>query len=514
MKKRMTALLIALLILALSAPAAGAAQETLLTSEEAMRAFRAFSREAAGRYVLQRTDDTVVLELTPAFGRLFASVRCYTENSLYAYSAAELAPGDLTLEENRRGNSDASFQLSVRSFSNMSRAGQYWPGEVRQRFTLIGNNLVLADFQGDGEPLAGVKRALFTRRDDAPGGAPYTPQMVRRVFGATGQLSAPPELTGCFNASWRLDGVEHAARLNLGADGEMTALLDRGDAPPRLLLGGYALSREENGVYTLFYMLSSPDTGAMPYAGWAHLEPDDGALVVSAVEDEDCLLLPEGEDMISYERGENPLALAFMRVTDKRDGEDWFDVSVRDPYDDAETALRVMKDGRTTFAWPSKRNMFDLMALRVAIEAGRELPVLYHAAGDAVDLLLILDDIAADTGLLMARAPYFPLLGDYLEQVEDGSRQGSALSVFFDESGEPAITLSNKTDYRVRREVTAAVARRVGRSYTAVSEAGDSVTFEDWRADCVAVVDESPALTSAFTRLFPGFLGTYEKVKE
>ena len=66
MKRRMTALLIALLTLALSASTAGAAQEEAMTAEEAMLAFRAFSREAAGKYVLRQEEDTVVLELTPA----------------------------------------------------------------------------------------------------------------------------------------------------------------------------------------------------------------------------------------------------------------------------------------------------------------------------------------------------------------------------------------------------------------------------------------------------------------
>ena len=514
MKRRMTALLIALLTLALSASTAGAAQGEAMTAEEAMLAFRAFSREAAGKYVLRQEEDTVVLELTPAFGRLFASVMNFKDDSLYAYYAAELSPGDLSREENRRGNSADSFRLSVRSYSNMSRAGQYWPGNVSERLTLIGKTLVLADVQGDGEPLAGAKRALFTRRDDAPDATPYTPQMVRRVFGSVGQVATPEALTGDFNASWRIDGVEYAARLRLGSSGGMTALLDAGDAPPRLLRGGFALSLEDNGVYTLFYMLTATDTGTMPHAGWARVEPDDGALILSAMEDEDCLLLPEGEDMIAYERGENPLTLAYMRVADKRDGEDWLDVVVRDPYEGEETALRVMKDGRTTFAWPTNRNMLDLLALRAAIETGRELPVLYRAGGDMVDLLLVLDDIAEDTRLLMARASYFPLLGDYREQVEDGERQGSLLSVTFDEAGEPRITLSNETDYHVRRTVKAAVQRRVGASYTAVSEAGDRVTFEDWRADCVAVVDEALRLTPAVSRLFPGFKGTYEKIRE
>ena len=261
-----------------------------------------------------------------------------------------------------------------------------------------------------------------------------------------------------------------------------------------------------SGVYTLFFMLSAPDTGTMPHAGWARLEPDDGALVVSAMEDEDCLLLPEGEAMIAYERGENPLTLAWMRVTDKRDGADWLDVSARDPFDGSETALAVMKDGRTTFAWPSNRSTIDLMALRVKLEAGRELPVLYHAGGGTVDLLLVLDDIAADTRLLEARAAYFPLLGDYA-RVEDGVRKDIALSFSFDGTGEPAITLSNGSSAPVRREVTAAVTRRVGRSYTAVSAAGGSVTFEVWRDGWVAVVDAS--LTPP--RLFPGLVGTYER---
>ena len=509
MKKRWAALLMAALILALCAPAAGAAKGKAMTSGEAMAAFRTFSEDAAGRYVLEREEDMLVLELVPAFGRLFASVMCYMEDSLYSYYAAELSPGDLTREENRTGNSAVSFAVDVRAYSNMSRAGRYWPGKARQRLTLIGDTLAITGFQGDGEALVSDKSVLLARNDGAPGRNRYTPAMVRRVFGRTGRVDPPDALAGDWNATWRLAGVERGARMTLGADGTMTALLDGGDTPPQLLRGGYALSLADNGVYTLFYMMSALDTGAMPHTGWAHLELDDGALVVSAVEGEDCLLLPEGEAMIAYEPGDNPLTLAWMRATNRRDGEDWLDVSVRDPMGGVETTLAVRKDGGTTVAWPSNRSVFDLMALRVTIETGRELPVLYHAENGTVDLLLVLDDIAEDTSLLMARAAYFPLLGDYREQAEEEGREGSVLSVYFDEAGEPAVTLSNQTDYLVKRQLTAAVTRRVGRSYTAESEAGDSVTFEAWRADCVAVVEE--ALTPAVARLFPGFWGTYER---
>ena len=507
MKRKLTAALLAALLMVWMVPGAGAAKNAV-SSGEALAAFRTFSEDAAGKYVLQREEDTLVLELVPAFGRLFASVMCYMEDSLYSYYAAELTPEDLTRAENRAGNSETSFRLTARAYSNMSRAGRYWPGSASQRLTLIGDLLAVTDFQGDGDALVSKENVFLIRDDDAPGGAQYGPDMASRLYGSGGKAKAPAALTGAWNTSWRREGAEHSLRLLLEADGHMTALLDAADTPPRLLRGGYALSRAENGVYTLFYVMSALDTGTMPHSGWARLEMDDDGLIVSAVKGEECLLLPEGEDMIAYERGEDPLRLGWMRVTDKRDDEDFLDVSVRDPFDGGETALIVMKDGSTTFAWPSNRSMFELMSLRLNLEKGKELPVLYRTRGEKVDLLLVLDDIAEDTRLLVTRAPYFPLLSDYREEVENGSRQGSTASVFFDEAGEPAITLTNDTDYPVQRSLTASIQRRVGRSFTAADGAGNSVTFENWRAGCIAVVDESLRFA---THGFPGFEGTYNR---
>lgn len=509
MKRRFCAVLLAAALLAIwCAPNAGAAKAAM-TSGEALAAFRAFSEAAAGKYVLEREDDTAVLELVPAFGRLFASVMYYMEDDLYSYYAAELLPGDLSLPENRAGNSETSFGLTVRAYSNMSHAGDYWPGEARQRLTIIGNTLVLTDFEGDGEGLLDGKNALLSRDDNAPGGVRYKPAMVNRIFSLAGKGRRPEALRGAWNASWRVDDAEHSARLTLGADGLMTVLLENPDEPSRLLRGGYAATQADNGVYTLFYVLSALDTGTMPYSGSVRAEPDEDELILSAVEGEDALLLPEGEEMIAFERGEDPLRLGWMRVTDRRDNDDFFDVSVRDPFDEGETALTVRKDGGTTFAWSSSRSVFNLMALRVSIEKGSELPVLYRARGGEVDLLIVLDDIAEDTGALMARAPYFPLLSDYRRQAESGRWQTCEASVFFDEDGEPAITLSGRVNVRTKVELTAAIVRRVGRSFTAVSGPGDEVTFEDWRAGRIAVVDE--ALTVAVTG-FSGFEGIYNRI--
>ena len=56
-------------------------------------AFKAFMDDASGRYFIGEEEGFTVLELIPAFGKLFASSAHYTkEASLYAYSASELLP--------------------------------------------------------------------------------------------------------------------------------------------------------------------------------------------------------------------------------------------------------------------------------------------------------------------------------------------------------------------------------------------------------------------------------------
>ena len=501
MKRRILALILALALLA--ACPAGARAE--MTSEQALAAFRAFSAGAAGTYVTQRAEDTAVLELIPAFNRLFASVGYYIEGSLYSYYAAELIPGDLTSLQGRAGNAETSFLLEVRPYSNMSNAGDYWPGDARQRLTLTGEGLELSAAEGDGEGLLGGQAASFTRRKD--GALCYGPESVALVYNTSGQVSPPEGLRGAWHASWRVDGIDAIARVDFGEDGVMTLLRDRQDGrPPQLLRGGYALVPAEEDSYTLCYMLSAVESGAMPYPGSARLTLEGGALAVDAVEMEDCLLLPEGEAALDYERGVDPLTLGWMAVSDKRDGKKFFDVRVTDPLNGGEEILTVMKDGSTTFGWPSGKNALQLMALRLSIESGGTVPVLYHARWGVIDLLLVLGDIAEDTRLLMMRAPYFPLLCDYREFVADGSRQGSEASIAFNQAGEPALFLANRTDYPVQRDMTAVIHRRVGRTFTAMDEAGNSVAFEYQDFGCIEITEEQ---LSFATGGFPGFAGVY-----
>ncbi|MBQ8954212.1 MAG: hypothetical protein IJ048_08855, partial [Clostridia bacterium] len=345
--------------------------------------------------------------------------------------------------------------------------------------------------------------------EDAPSVLCYGPEDVDLRFNTSGKAETPEALQGSWHASWRVEGVDAIARVRFDADGVMTLLLDRQDGrPPQLLRGGYALIPADENAYTLCYLLSALESGAMPYAGSAGLTLDGGSLAVTAIDLEDCLLLPEGEAALDYERGDDPLCLGWMAVSDKRDGEKFFDARVTDPLDGSETFLTVMKDGSTTFGWPSGKNAFQLMALRLAIETGGTVPVLYHARWGVIDLLLVLDDIAEDTRLLMMRAPYFPLLCDYRESVADGSRQGGEASIAFNAAGEPVLYLANRADYPVQREMTAVIRRRVGRSFTAIDEAGNSVTFENQGFGCIEITDEQLDFA---THGFPGFSGVYDR---
>ena len=500
MRRRILALLA---IVALLAGCVGAqADET--ASLEALSAFRTFCTDAAGRYTILQDGDTVVLELLPAFGRLFASVAYYAEGDcLYSYYAAELTPGDLTKPENRADCAPDSFALTVRSWSNMSMAGQFWPGGMRQRFTLTGNGLALSGAEGDGDALISRDDALLSRDDGAPSVLIYSAESAEMICRPGERAAVPEALAGDWSVAWREGGVDWLADVSFEPDGIMTLLLDGEDGqPPRLLRGGYALIPAEEGAYELCCLLAGPGTGTMPFEGRAWLAADADEMIVSAIAGEDCPLLPEGEERVAYGRGAQPLKLAWMTLADQRDGEKFMDVRAVDPFDGSEEYLTVMKDGGTLFGWSSDMQEKDRLLTGRLIQAGVPMPVLYRARWGTVDTLLLLGDIAEDTRLLMMRAPYFAALGDYREQVADGSRRGSEASVYFDEAGEPMLRLANTTDYEVQREMTARITRRVGSVYTAEDEAGNAVTFAVRPYGWLSIIEQR--LTFA-THGFPGF---------
>lgn len=507
MAKRMIALLLSLTLLL--GGLVGARADDAMTSEEALLAFRAFRENAAGRYVAQLDGDLVVLELTPAFGKLFASVAYYMAGeSLYSYYAATLAPGDLTRAENRAGNSESSFLLTVRSYSNMSNAGDYWPGEAKQRFTLTAEGLEISEFDGNGEALVSSEDIAFLESADAPTVLCYGPDDVAMIYDIDARVDAPDAFLGAWSATWRWDGIDCVSRMALDKDGMMTLLLTPFDGrPPRLMRGGYALLPMEDGAFALHFVLSDIASGTMPIAGSARLALDGSALTAGALALEngytdDCQLVPDGEAEVAYERGENPMRLVWMTLADERNGESFFDVTARDPFTGEEEMLTVLKDGGTLFGWSTGKKTLDKFALWGAITSGRPVPVLCHVTPwSSVDTLLVLDDIAEDTEVLAVRAPYFAALRDYVEWTDDG-RHGSEASVFFGEGGEPTIYLSNRTDYEVQRDMEATITRRVGSVFTAVDEAGDAVTFEIQPYGWLVILEQR---LSFATHGFPGF---------
>ena len=138
-------------------------------------AFKAFTDDAAGRFFTADEDGFIVLELIPAFGKLFASCARYTkEASLYSYFASELLP--LT-------GSPTSFDFMIRSYSNMYMGDVYREGETRQRLTLQPRGLLISDYRGDGDPLISKSTVLLIQRDDLPTIFPYDPAFAQRMYG-------------------------------------------------------------------------------------------------------------------------------------------------------------------------------------------------------------------------------------------------------------------------------------------------------------------------------------------
>lgn len=301
-------ILIMVFLMLLKGPAftASADNEAQAGSDAAER-FALFAENAAGRYFTTTADGFTVLELINAFGKLFASVGYYTESgTLYSYYAAELLPVCLTEPEADCTLTDSSADFFVRLFSNMSFAGNYWPGTTRQLLTLVPGGLHLGNYSGDGDALVSKNSLLLYRNDDAPGITPYGPQMAESMYG----LEPDAELTAAIAGTWSTvseSGDEAiSVYLSLAADGTAMFLRENGtDQPPLLLKGGFAAARENDHTYRFCYMTSSPSSGAMPYTGCALLTPLPDTLIFAPLpEGYDDILCPTPSAQIKYERQE------------------------------------------------------------------------------------------------------------------------------------------------------------------------------------------------------------------
>ena len=258
-------------------------------------AFEAFTDDAAGRYFIADEDGFTVLELIPAFGKLFASCARYTkEASLSSYFASELLPltGD-----------PASFDFNIRSFSNMYMGDVYWEGETRQRLTLQPRGLLISDYRGDGDPLISKSTVLLIRRDDLPTIFPYDPASVQNMYGNAGTTVLPEYLKGVWRASLMNNGTEVIVNLSLESDGTMTLLREPpNNYPPILAKGGYVLLQDSEDVFTLCYLASSPSHGTMPYDGCVKLWSDGIGMILEDKGEEFRYLLMMGENFIGFEK--------------------------------------------------------------------------------------------------------------------------------------------------------------------------------------------------------------------
>ena len=294
------------LLLLIAAMASLSGGFTAASAENAPEPFRSFAENAEGRYFTSTSEGTAVLELIPAFGRLFASVGYYMgERSLYSYYAAELIPVCRTEDPGCTGNaSGSSFDVSVRLFSNMAMAGTYWPGETRQRLTLVPGGLLLSNYIGEGDALISKGSTLLERNGSVPGMFPYGPAEADRMAGNDGVSGIPAALTGSFSAVLQDEGKTASVWISLDRDGTILMLRDQeaGD-PPLLLKGGFSASEGEDGSYRLCWLMSSPSSGQMPYSGCVNARMERDRMVVSHSQDnDDDLMLPYNAAEMVYVR--------------------------------------------------------------------------------------------------------------------------------------------------------------------------------------------------------------------
>ncbi len=264
--------------------------------------FRQFIENTEGRFFAMTENGLSVLELIPAFGRLFASVGYYMEGeSLYSYYAAELIPVCFVQPENcQQQYSGSSIDFQVRLFSNMSYAGNYWPGETRQRLSTVSDGLMLSNYSGDGDGLISKMSTLLMRNDNVPGILPYGPEKADNMYSAGGSVSVPEAMAGTWGTSWIEDGQETTAHVSFGKDRTITYLRDQGtDAPPLLLKGGFSFSSDN----VLCYLMSSPASGSMPYTGCVQAQTGPDSVIFKRLpESFDDLLLPANKAETEYKR--------------------------------------------------------------------------------------------------------------------------------------------------------------------------------------------------------------------
>ncbi|MBR6089630.1 MAG: hypothetical protein IKP86_06830 [Anaerolineaceae bacterium] len=268
--------------------------------------FPEFAENASGRYYTVRSEDIIVLELIPAFGRLFASVGYYMDGkSLYSYYAAEIQPlCPAGSESCPYHHSQKSYDVYVRLFSNMSMAGSYWPGETFQRLTVIENGLLISDHAGDGYGLVSEEDTLMNQRDELPSMFPYGPEEAGGIFGDGTTGTVPEFLTGSWTASAQEENTTASVRFSLGPDGTITMLCEQDDGyPPLFLKGGVSVSLTEGDGVELCYLMSSPSSGTMPYSGCVPFGTTDGKLTAERAAGEyEGLFLPENAETMIYER--------------------------------------------------------------------------------------------------------------------------------------------------------------------------------------------------------------------
>lgn len=262
------------------------------TGESSSMRFNQFMEKAAGRYFTMTKEGTVVLELIPAFGKLFGAVGYYMEDSLYSYYAAEFTPACVFVEDGCLSPSTSSFSLDfvIQFFSNMSNAGNYWDGLSQQRLTLLSDDLLLSNFAGNGDGLISKNMILMFRQDNAQTMFPYNAEMAEGLLEEKRIAAVPGFLINSFSFVRNECDIDLTQQISFDENGNMMMLRSNAVTPPLLLKGGYAVSENDDDSYVLCYLMSSPASGTMPYSGCALLRYSNGSLLVSEYDDWNKLL--------------------------------------------------------------------------------------------------------------------------------------------------------------------------------------------------------------------------------
>ena len=228
-----------------------------------------FRNQLKGKYILEREEDIIILDIFSAFERMFINAGYYINGSLYQFEAAEIISEDASVWTDQGRN---SASIILERFSDFTAETSAEPYVI----TVDENTLAL---QNDENTVT------FQRDDDLASQFSY--ELV------PGQFSG--RRAGLYDSHYlvRNHFETDAYDLKIDPAGTMTILI-KGETP--LIYKGICTYSFEK---ILYYRLTKLGGGNRPYTGCVQVDQDTDTFTL--IEEDIPLLIPEGEDTVTFD---------------------------------------------------------------------------------------------------------------------------------------------------------------------------------------------------------------------